>query len=173
MLLSDFARNGTTLQGKAGAAAINPGDVLAMTNAGQLSPVGLTDTAIAANAGATVVATTTASSYGALFSNGKALAVGADGSTYIVGANVTGNAWLFVNRYAASGALLAAKNLSQASIATKHPTVFFLSNGNLCVLWAKTSGELLCFVQYEYDFTAHDCADQSLWLEVAIRARKH
>ena len=146
MLLSDFARNGTTLQGKAGAAAINAGDVLAMTNAGQLWPVRLTDTAIAANAGATVIAATTASSFGALFSNGKALAVGADGSIYIVGANATGNAGLFISRYATSGALLAAQNLSQASIATNHPTVFFLSNGNLCVLWAKNGGELLCFV---------------------------
>ena len=106
--LSDYLGGGKTLQGKAGATAINANDLLALNADGQLSTVSVSDCAAVANAGSAVIAPTTINSYGQsenFYSN--PFVNPSDGSIFVGAPYLPGGYGVQISKYTASGALTA------------------------------------------------------------------
>ena len=135
--LSDYLGGGKTLQGKAGATAINANDLLALNAAGQLSTVSVSDCAAVANAGSAVIAPTTINSYGQnenFYSN--PFVNPSDGSIFVGAPYLPSSYGVQISKYTASGALTAQIILSSAAAVPSNISITELTNGNLMVAWS-------------------------------------
>jgi hypothetical protein len=137
MLLSDFLKNGATLQGKAGIGAINANDLLLINALGQLYPVSVSDNAAVGNAAASIVANTVLTNFALTTSAKKELFVNpVDGSYFLAAPYLTTNCGLTLFKYSSAGALLGSVIIDSTALTTQCPIISQLSNGNLCVSWA-------------------------------------
>jgi hypothetical protein len=135
MYISDFLKNGSTIQGNAGATAINQNDLLQLTASGNLYPVQKSDYAAIGNA-ATIVANTTASSYLANSSAKKDVVGTGDGGIIVAVPNSTSSVGILLQKYSASGALITSLVLDSTAQSLFSPCLQNLSNGSVAVAYS-------------------------------------
>lgn len=136
MLLSDYLKNGSTLQGVAGSAAINTNDLLLLNAIGNLYPVAVSDLAATANAGAALMASTLVQSTNNLTSTGhkEVFVSPIDGGVYLAYPQLANNSGLTLVKYTAAGALVKSVPLiGTANALLNNPVITQLSNGNILV----------------------------------------
>lgn len=137
MLLSDFAKNGTTMQGKAGVSSINANDLLSINSAGQLYPVSVAEYAGVSAAAGVVVSPTTASNYTFGYQTRKNIAINAaDASIYMATSGPSGLGFFTVYKYSARGLSPISVQLDTTSGAPYSPVIVQLTNGNFVVAWS-------------------------------------
>jgi hypothetical protein len=130
MFLSDILKGGQSLRGKAGAAAINAGNLLQIDSFGNLSSVVTADYAATANTGGNPIASTTSGSVAESNSTNNTIFQNpVDGSIYVCGLTAS---TLQLAKYSAAGALLGTVVLAGGGT---YLSVRQLSNGNLVVTW--------------------------------------
>jgi len=142
MLLSDFLKNGTTLQGPAGVNAINANDLLLLNAAGKLYPVAVSDYAASANIATTLIASTAVSSFVLNnYSRKEIFASPIDGGLYLSFPVTTSNCGIGVAKYNSAGTLVKSLTIdSTASCSLQGSAVQQLSNGNILVSWCFQGG---------------------------------
>lgn len=142
--LSSLLKNGATLQGAAGIAAIAKGDLLLLNAAGAVYPATTSDNAAVANQGAAVIAATTVAAHALTTYSRKEIFVNAaDGCVFLAFAQLASDSGLTVTRYSAGGvALNSAVVDATASAKLNSPEIQQLSNGNLLVTWSTSTAAL-------------------------------
>lgn len=137
MLLSDYLKNGVTLQGVAGVAAINSNDLLLLNAQGNLYPVAVADMAATANAGAALVPSTLLQTSAGLNAtvHREVFVSPIDGGIYAAYPHMASNCGMTLVKYTPAGVLVRSVIVvSATSSQLNNPIITQLSNGNILVV---------------------------------------